>query len=262
MSVNAKEIPIDDIKRRVKKPADWTIKSIAVADSDFGDVTGAGSSQKIVLKKGGTFGITITLQKTGWVDFVLKGSIKAANLKADAKDFSFTPLSVNAKEIPIDDIKRRVKKPAGWTIKTITVDDSSFGTVSSQKIVLKKGGTFGVTITLQKTGWVDFVLKGSINIDPNLFFFVFDINTGTITGTANKTITTLTIPNKIGGVAVTAIKNGAFSGYTSLTSVTIPDSVTTIGNDAFNGCTSLTSVAIPNSGHHYCERFYLQIVLL
>lgn len=40
---------------------------------------------------------------------------------------------------------------------------------------------------------------------------------------------------------------GVFSGCTSLTSVTIPDSVTFIGNSAFTRCTSLTSVTIPNS---------------
>ncbi|WP_242403069.1 leucine-rich repeat protein, partial [Prevotella scopos] len=33
----------------------------------------------------------------------------------------------------------------------------------------------------------------------------------------------------------------------SLTSVTIPNSVTTIGDNAFIGCSSLTSVTIPNS---------------
>ena len=36
----------------------------------------------------------------------------------------------------------------------------------------------------------------------------------------------------------------AFFDCTSLTSVTIPDSVTSIGNIAFAGCTSLTSVTI------------------
>ena len=39
----------------------------------------------------------------------------------------------------------------------------------------------------------------------------------------------------------------AFSGCTSLTSVTIPDSVTSIGDSAFSGCSSLTSVTIPDS---------------
>ncbi|MCD7775607.1 MAG: leucine-rich repeat domain-containing protein [Clostridiales bacterium] len=37
----------------------------------------------------------------------------------------------------------------------------------------------------------------------------------------------------------------AFSGCTSLTSITIPDSVVSIGSYAFTGCTSLASVTIP-----------------
>ena len=166
LPVNAKEIPIAKIQSNLKKPAGWTIKSLTIVDSDFGDVTGTGSSQKIVLKKGGTFVINITLQKTGWADFVLKGNIKAANLTATASDFSFPELSVNAKEIPIATIESNLKKPAGWTIKSIEVADSDFGDVtgtgSSQKIVLKKGGTFVINITLQKTGWADFVLKGNV----------------------------------------------------------------------------------------------------
>ena len=50
------------------------------------------------------------------------------------------------------------------------------------------------------------------------------------------------IPN-----SVTSIGDYAFSGCSSLTSVTIPDSVTSIGKWAFSECKSLTSVTIPGS---------------
>ena len=245
LSVNAKEIPLDDIKRRVKKPAGWTIKSIAVVDSDFGTV----SSQKIVLKKGGTFAINITLQKTGWTDFVLKGNVKAANLTADAKDFSFKLMEITgAKEVTIEKLKKNLKAPAGWTIKSIKIDDTTYADVDSQlKITIKKAGEFSFSITLQKTGYGDFVLKGSIKASRDVFLLIFDKATKTITGVTDKTITTINIPAKINGVAVEKIGFGVFAGCLSLTSVTLPNSVTTIGNSAFGFCSALISINIPDS---------------
>ena len=57
-----------------------------------------------------------------------------------------------------------------------------------------------------------------------------------------SSLTSVTIPN-----SVTSIGNYAFSGCRGLTSLTIPNSVTSIGDWAFDGCRGLTSVSLPNS---------------
>jgi len=46
---------------------------------------------------------------------------------------------------------------------------------------------------------------------------------------------------------VTSIAQSAFSYCSSLTSISLPNSLTTIGTSAFIDCTSLKSVIIPNS---------------
>ena len=62
-------------------------------------------------------------------------------------------------------------------------------------------------------------------------------------------LTSVTIPNSI-----KIIGDGAFSGCKSLTSVNIPNSVTEIGQDAFIGCSSLTSITVDAGNTHYDSR--------
>ena len=64
-------------------------------------------------------------------------------------------------------------------------------------------------------------------------------------------LTSVTIPD-----SVTTIGWTAFDGCTSLTSVTIPDSVTSIGYSAFSGCTSLTGIGVDDNNPNYSSDMY------
>jgi hypothetical protein len=86
--------------------------------------------------------------------------------------------------------------------------------------------------------YVEYAVEGG-----NIYF---NAATGEISD-ADYTVTSVNIPAEIDGVAVTSIGDSAFLVCTSLTDVTIPNSVTSIGKEAFESCMSLTSVTIPDS---------------
>ena len=72
----------------------------------------------------------------------------------------------------------------------------------------------------------------------------------TVTG-LNNAVSDLVILSEYDGVKVTRIGAYAFRGCTSLTSITIPDSVTSIGDYAFYGCRSLTSITVNANNKNY-----------
>jgi hypothetical protein len=79
--------------------------------------------------------------------------------------------------------------------------------------------------------------------------FTYTLNTDgitlTITGYTGSNVV-VTIPSTISFLPVSSIGELAFF-ETSVTSVTIPDSVTSIGEFAFNSCSALTNITIPNT---------------
>lgn len=83
--------------------------------------------------------------------------------------------------------------------------------------------------------------------NAQLFDFEFiPNNTAVIVKKYNGTAADVTIPSHYNGTPVTTIGNAAFRD-SSVTSVTIPDSVTFISDSAFAYCSNLTNISIPNS---------------
>lgn len=68
-----------------------------------------------------------------------------------------------------------------------------------------------------------------------------------ITGYDDDKVKELEIAAELDGHAVGAIGDGAFNGYGSLRSITIPDGVVSIGNEAFRWCSGLQTLFIPDS---------------
>ena len=93
-----------------------------------------------------------------------------------------------------------------------------------------------------------FIGNGNTVTSDNLKYEIYDdtVSLVSYTGSAKNLVISKNISYEGYILNVTSIGKSAFKGCTSLTSVTIPDSVTSIGDHAFYECTSLTSVTIPN----------------
>ncbi len=77
------------------------------------------------------------------------------------------------------------------------------------------------------------------------YYEPLEAGTAVVTGVApNHATGNLTMPERLGGLTVTAVGGGAFHGCADLRSMAIPDSVTEIGSKAFKECTALTNVTL------------------
>ena len=77
-------------------------------------------------------------------------------------------------------------------------------------------------------------------VDSNMSYRVTRIGDYAFEGCSS--LSTISIPN-----SVTSIENAAFKGCSSLTAISIPEGVKSIRENTFYGCSSLVTITIPNS---------------
>lgn len=137
----------------------------------------------------------------------------------------------------------KVPSSNGWEDEYLNASEFGFIDREGNKVVLeyvygKYTNADGVTQSLKVNA------STTLKVPSNAVDVVFaDSVTSLPEGVCsdNTVLTSVTMSNVI------SIGGGAFSGCTSLTSVTIPSTVTKIEDEAFSGCTSLTSMDIPSS---------------
>ncbi|MBR2969408.1 MAG: leucine-rich repeat domain-containing protein, partial [Clostridia bacterium] len=82
--------------------------------------------------------------------------------------------------------------------------------------------------------------------NPNAFMFEENETGYTFVGIDTFSGTEITIPSTYNGKPVTAVKEYAFNGNTTITSVSVPQSVSYIGKYAFCDCSKLETIVLPD----------------
>ena len=118
----------------------------------------------------------------------------------------------------------------------VTLENAAAGTYEL-RVQISDLGSEGDTAEHSST----VIVTDSIEFQTDSAKFTYVIMEGAFAdGTVS--LSELTVPKTVNGVAVYRIDTEAFMGMSSLTSVSLPDTVVVIGARAFKNCTKLTKI--------------------
>lgn len=212
-------------------------------------------------------GLFFTSDGDGWMDNAFKDVIHGFTDKADGAidDLERDHIAPTLTLTP--ELSQDADNPAAVETNSITltgtVSDAggvAFLTVNGNAVTPDGTGAWSYTLpltqnmvtevtvvakdeagnTATKSGYVTYIQYVAYKFTPS----DYDSKMGTTTQTDSVVNIPATFVHNGTYYKTTAIGMGAFMNCTSLTSVTIPDSVTSINVQAFYGCTNLASVTI------------------
>ena len=227
----------------------YTIKEIKNINPT-GIVNLAGDKKSLSFVKIGIFTATIVLEHNTKADATITAAAFQIGKPSAPASLTFDKLLVGYSSSTITQSQILAQIPKANTygynrIKSIGSFSNSVaalsGTGSNVEITLKEAGTFTANIVLESNTYADYTLQGNFEVEAEVLGG-WSINR---LKTKYANIKRLKIPPKIGGVTVTRIYDGAFTGK-GVTHVLLPNSITEIKRVVFDGCTSLVSVNIPS----------------
>ena len=177
-------ITSQEILSQIDNHTGYKVKGITLKDTSFGSVTGTTPNLKITLTKYGNFTADIVLSKTGHLDATIKGAAfeRTTNILPAPGDLTFSKYIhtiSDGKTIKGAALMKNVLRAVGYSLKSITLKDTSFGTVSGTApnltITLKKAGSFNATLTLSKGGTNEDLAAEIEVVLPSLTFPKFTI---------------------------------------------------------------------------------------
>lgn len=205
----------------------------------------------------------VRLDLTNWDWGTITGATFTITVTAPSRDFTFDATTGTIKKYNGNDavvnIPSEINGTPVTTIGNAAFRDSSVTSVTIPASVTEIGsnafaGCTNLTSVNYAGDWSNLTIQSgnpAVQDAANAPLFDFDFtpdNTAVIvTNYKYKgTAADVTIPSRYKGKPVTMIDHAAFHNST-VTSVTIPDSVTSIHDSAFAYCSSLTNISIPNS---------------
>jgi len=229
------------------------------ADVNVRDLPSVDGNKVGILKKDLKIDVLRQCNETGWYEFIYNGELRYVSskyLSMETSTYEPTSMSVptatpkpTAMPKPTATPKPTAMpkptatlKPTSTPVPTVTPKPTS---TPVPTVTPKPTSTPVPTVTPKPTS-----IPAQKSTTPE-DYFAYSINDGCVTidylKSNGEKLTEINIPSEIEGYPVTCIGSGAFSQWSNIKKVTIPDTVTEIRELAFEMCYNLNYVDIPDS---------------